>query len=106
MIAGCYNSAIIFFNANAVYCDKAELFVNGKSAGVKKRNSQDFPAAGLRWNVVLNKGNNNVKVIAKKKRLVVEDAINFQYQIEKWGNPAKLLIEKLKEEIPTAFINL
>lgn len=79
-------------------CDEAELFVNGKSMGSKKRNSQDFPAAGLRWNVVLNKGKNDVKVIAKKGKVVVEDAISFQYQTEKWGKPAKLLIEKVKQE--------
>lgn len=79
-------------------CDEAELFVNGKSMGSKKRNSQDFPAAGLRWNVVLNKGTNDVKVIAKKGKVVVEDAIKFQYQTEKWDKPAKLLIEKVKEE--------
>mgnify|MGYP006143801153 CR=1 FL=1 len=79
-------------------CEEAELFVNGKSMGSKKRNSQDFPAAGLRWNVVLNKGNNDVKVIARKGKVIVEDAIKFQYQTEKWGKPAKLLIEKVKEE--------
>jgi beta-galactosidase len=79
-------------------CDEAELFVNGKSMGSKKRNSQDFPAAGLRWNVVLTKGTNDVKVIAKKGKVVIEDAIRFQYQTEKWSKPAKLLIEKVKEE--------
>ena len=30
-------------------CPTAELFVNGQSAGMRQRNSQDFPAAGLRW---------------------------------------------------------
>jgi len=79
-------------------CDEAELFVNGKSYGVKKRNSQDYPAAGLRWNVALSKGPQRVDVKAKKGKVVVEDAINFQYQVEKWGKPAKLLIEKLKQE--------
>lgn len=79
-------------------CDEAELFVNGKSYGVKKRNSQDFPAAGLRWNVALNKGTYKVQVKAKKGKLVVEDEISFQYQTEKWSKPAKLLIEKLTEE--------
>lgn len=79
-------------------CDEVELFVNGKSYGTKKRNSQDFPAAGLRWNVILNKGSNEVKAIAKKGKIVEEDAIHFQYQTEKWGKPAKLLIEKVKEE--------
>ncbi len=72
--------------------------MNGKSVGTKKRNSQDFPAAGLRWNVVLNNGTNDVKVIAKKGKVVIEDAIKFQYQTEKWSKPAKLLIEKVKEE--------
>ena len=33
-------------------CEEAELFLNGKSRGIRKRNGQDFPAAGLRWNVV------------------------------------------------------
>jgi beta-galactosidase len=79
-------------------CNEAELFVNGKSMGVKKRNSQDFPAAGLRWNVKLNKGKNELKVIAKKGKAQVEDAISFQYQTEKWGKPAKAIIEKATEE--------
>ena len=79
-------------------CDEAELFVNGKSYGTKKRNSQDFPAAGLRWSIKFTKGINNVKVIAKKEKTIVEDAISFQYQTEKWNKPAKLLIEKLSED--------
>ncbi len=79
-------------------CEEAELFVNGKSYGVKNRNSQDYPAAGLRWSVPLNKGNNQVKVIAKKGKLQLEDEINFQYQVEKWGKPNKLLLEKLRDE--------
>jgi beta-galactosidase len=43
-------------------CEEAELFLNGKSYGIKKRNSQHFPAAGLRWNVVFNKGSNHIEV--------------------------------------------
>jgi beta-galactosidase len=79
-------------------CDQAELWVNGKSYGVKKRNSQDFPAAGLRWNLVLDKGINHVKVTAKKGNAVVEDSLSFQYQTEKWGKPAKVTLGKIKEE--------
>lgn len=78
-------------------CDEAELFVNGKSYGIKKRNSQDFPAAGLRWNVSLLNGTNNAKLLAKKGKIIVEDSISFQYQTEKWSKPAKLLIEKINE---------
>ena len=32
-------------------CAIAELFLNGKWCGVKRRNGQDFPAAGLRWQI-------------------------------------------------------
>jgi beta-galactosidase len=79
-------------------CDEAEVWVNGKSYGIKKRNSQDFPAAGLRWNVLFNKGNNEVRVIAKKGKVQVRDSIRFEYQVEKWGKPAKLAFEKIGEE--------
>nr|WP_317131502.1 DUF4982 domain-containing protein [Pedobacter aquae] len=79
-------------------CDEAELFVNGKSQGVKKRNSQDFPAAGLRWNVVPNAGKNTVKVIAKKGKTVLEDELSFDYETRPWGKPAKLVLQKIAEE--------
>lgn len=79
-------------------CDAAELFVNGKSVGTKKRNSQDFPAAGLRWNVVLQKGINHVRVVAKKGKITVQDSLSFQYQTEKWGKPAKVQLTKVAEE--------
>jgi len=79
-------------------CDEAELFLNGKSFGVKKRNSQDFPAAGLRWNLVFKEGANNIKVVARKGKTSVEDAINFQYQTQKWAKPAKMTLSKIADE--------
>ena len=79
-------------------CDDAELFLNGKSYGVKKRNSQDFPAAGLRWNLPFKKGENQIKVIARKGKQQVQDEISFQYQTEKWGKPAKAILEKIDEK--------
>jgi beta-galactosidase len=79
-------------------CDEAELFVNGKSVGAKQRNSQDFPAAGLRWLVPMYKGNYTVKVIGKKGKDKVEDEVSFVYQSDKWAKPAKATIEKVSEE--------
>lgn len=79
-------------------CDQAELFLNGKSQGIKKRNSADFPAAGLRWNVHYLAGNNELKVIAHQKKMIVTDEIRQEYQIDKWGVPATLIIEKVKQE--------
>lgn len=79
-------------------CDTAELFVNGKSAGVKHRNSQDFPAAGLRWMTPLVRGKNNLSVIASKGKITVKDEIDFDYQIEKWGAPARLTLSEIARE--------
>lgn len=78
--------------------DNAELFVNGKSYGVKKRNSQDFPAAGLRWLVVFNKGKNDIKVVAHKSKVTVTDTISQIYQTEKWDKPAKLVLTKIADK--------
>jgi beta-galactosidase len=75
-------------------CPTAELFVNGKSAGVKKRNSQDFPAAGLRWLVQLKEGENQLKVVAARDGVLVNDEIKFRYQTRKWEKPAKLILEE------------
>lgn len=67
-------------------CPQVELFVNGKSQGVRKRDSQNYPAAGLRWNVALDPGQNTVKAVAvAKDKSVCEDEIEWTYQTEKWG---------------------
>ncbi|HEX3250921.1 MAG TPA: glycoside hydrolase family 2 TIM barrel-domain containing protein, partial [Pyrinomonadaceae bacterium] len=74
-------------------CPAVELFVNGVSAGVKKRNSQDFPAAGLRWLVKFKAGENVLRAVGSKG---IEDEIRFVYQTEKWDKPAKLMFEELR----------
>ena len=75
-------------------CEMAELFVNGKSAGVKHRNSQDFPAAGLRWMIPFVQGKNNLRVVATKGGTKVQDEIEFLYQTEKWGAPAEFKLSE------------
>ena len=74
-------------------CPAVELFVNGVSAGVKKRNSQDFPAAGLRWFVKFKEGENVLRAVSSNS---IEDEIKFVYQTEKWDKPAKLILEELR----------
>ena len=73
-------------------CEKVELFVNGVSAGVKKRNSQDFPAAGLRWLVKFKPGENVLRAVGKEATWI-SDEIRFVYQTEKWDKPAKLVLK-------------
>ncbi|HEV3041243.1 MAG TPA: glycoside hydrolase family 2 TIM barrel-domain containing protein [Candidatus Angelobacter sp.] len=78
-------------------CDTAELFLNGESQGSRKRNSQDFPAAGLRWLAKCRSGENQVRVEASKNGRRVADEIRFQYQTEKWSKPASLELRKKTE---------
>jgi beta-galactosidase len=80
-------------------CDSAELFVNGKSVGIKHRNSQDFPAAGLRWMTPFVRGQNNLRVVATKKGTTVRDAIDFIYQTERWGEPVKLTLSEISRSM-------
>ena len=74
-------------------CAAVELFVNGVSAGVKKRNSQDFPAAGLRWLVKFREGENVLRAVGTHE---IADEIRFVYQTEKWDKPVKLIFEELR----------
>ncbi|WP_255153323.1 glycoside hydrolase family 2 protein [Ferruginibacter sp. HRS2-29] len=78
-------------------CDQAELFVNGKSAGVKKRNSQDYPAAGYHWEVAFANGENMIHVVARKGKEIVTDTIRFQYETASWGKVAKAILDKIAE---------
>jgi beta-galactosidase len=79
-------------------CDEAELFVNGKSAGVKRRDSQNFPAAGLRWMVPMNEGKYNFRVVARKGKAKIEDEITQYYQTAKWSKPDRLKVRKITED--------
>jgi beta-galactosidase len=76
-------------------CETAELFLNGASCGVKKRNSQDFPAAGLRWAVKFESGQNHLRAVAHKGDTTASDEVNFQYQTEKWEAPAQLELREI-----------
>jgi len=68
-------------------CPQVELFVNGVSQGIRKRDSQNYPAAGLRWNVKLQSGDNSINAIATSNdKSLYEDNLNWVYQIEKWGD--------------------
>lgn len=79
-------------------CDQAELFLNGKSLGINQRDSQDFPAAGLRWKVAFATGPNRLRVVATKGTVTVKDEIELSYQTESWGKPAELRLHELKRE--------
>ncbi|KAA6350824.1 Beta-galactosidase [termite gut metagenome] len=73
-------------------CPEAELFVNGVSQGKKQRNSQDFPAAGLRWEVTLKEGTNTLRAVGFNKKQQITDEIRQEYQTKKWGKEAQITI--------------
>ena len=82
-------------------CPVAELFLNGKSLGVHQRDSQNFPAAGLRWMVNFTPGKNHLRVVANKNDVSVADEIELEYQIVKWSEPAKLTLTEIARDAST-----
>jgi beta-galactosidase len=85
-------------------CPTAELFVNGKSAGIRHRDSQNFPAAGLRWMANFVPGKNHLRVTASKNGVSVSDEIEFEYQTAKWDKPAKLVLAKIAHDADTVTV--
>ena len=65
-------------------CKNVELFVNGESQGLRKRQVEDYPAAGLHWNVNLQEGRNEIKAVGDNKLV---DLIYQDYQTASWDVP-------------------
>jgi len=78
-------------------CPEVELFVNGISAGVRRRESADFPAAGLRWDVVFAEGENALRAVARCEGTEIVDEIDLRYQTTPWDRPAKLLLHEASQ---------
>ncbi|MDR3220201.1 MAG: glycoside hydrolase family 2 protein [Dysgonamonadaceae bacterium] len=92
-------------------CEKVELLLNGKSLGIKMRNSQDFPAAGLRWETNFLQGKNIVKAIGIKGKTTIIDSLSFTYETHLFGKATKIaakIIENTNEYawIETALLDL
>ncbi|WFB34430.1 glycoside hydrolase family 2 TIM barrel-domain containing protein [Kiritimatiellota bacterium B12222] len=78
-------------------CAEVELFLNGESQGLRKRDAQDFPAAGLRWDVQFQEGKNDLRAVGTNAEgQVVEDTLSQNFQSEVWGAPAAIRL--IKEE--------
>lgn len=75
-------------------CPEVELFLNGVSQGKRKRVSSDFPAAGLRWNVVFAKGENKLRAVYTDGTTRLSDEISQVYQTDKWGEEARIVMSQ------------
>ena len=88
-------------------CPEVELFVNGESQGIRKRDVRNYPAAGLRWNVKLRPGDNDVRAVAKAKdRSRHEDSLEWKYQIEKWGGEDHLEVSRRELDADTDIVEV
>lgn len=85
-------------------CPSAELFLNGEPQGIRNRDSQNFPAAGLRWIVNFREGENLLHVKASKNQVAVEDEIVVNFQSQQWGAPARFLLEEIHRSGDTATV--
>jgi beta-galactosidase len=86
----------VYSNAKQV-----ELFLNGQSVGVKKRDPQDFPAAGLRWELAFRAGANTLRAVSVNG---LSDEVEFVYQDKAWGKPERLLLTVKKRDVSGATI--
>ena len=82
-------------------CDRVELFLNGVSLGIKKRNSQNFPAAGFHWDAVFKTGENTLKAVGYSGKTTITDELSFVYQIEKWNKPARMTLSIIDDTAET-----
>jgi beta-galactosidase len=72
-------------------CPEVELSLNGKSLGTKTRNTKEFPAAGLNWNLQFKEGENTL--ISKGKTAhgkTVTDKLKINYRFTKNGKAKRL----------------
>ena len=83
-------------------CESVELWLNGVSQGVRQRDSQNFPAAGLRWSVPFDEGVNALRAVGKRHGTTVSDEIVLRYESRTWGKPHHLRLQ----ELPTTNGNL
>jgi beta-galactosidase len=79
-------------------CPEVELFLNGQSCGKKQRHMADFPAAGLRWEVMFRKGKNTVEARAEVNGKTIKDKVEVFYLTQRWGAPKKFKVKVRRQK--------
>ncbi|AUS06327.1 glycoside hydrolase family 2 protein [Pseudotamlana carrageenivorans] len=75
-------------------CPEVELFLNGKSLGVKMRDLKAFPAAGLNWNLNFKEGKNTLVAVGNtSENKTVKDELTINYRFNKNGKAVGLKLE-------------
>ena len=79
-------------------CPEVELFLNGKSLGTKKRNTLEFPAAGLNWRLNFEEGENKLVSVGKTsdgEEYKDELKVNYRYTKNQKAKDLKLEYKEL-----------
>ena len=77
-------------------CTEVELYLNGKSLGVKKRNLKVYPACGLNWDVSFKAGENNLVAKGIKGSKKVKDSLHLTYRFQQNTKPLALQLKSKK----------
>ncbi|MBN2281075.1 MAG: DUF4982 domain-containing protein [Candidatus Marinimicrobia bacterium] len=78
-------------------CQEVEMVVNGLSYGKKRRDINDFPAAGYHWNVEFDDGKNEILAIGYNgEKQACFDKIEITYTARKIGTPEEILLTAKK----------
>ena len=78
--------------------------MNGQSLGTKKRDPQDFPAAGLRWDVKFREGEDRLRAVGHHGSATVTDEIPVAYQTQKWEKPARFDLRQMSRGAKTVTV--
>ena len=71
--------------------------MNGNSACKRRRDANDFPCAGLRWNGSFHTGQNELRAEGRSKDgREVSDTVSFRYESRVWDKAAKLSLRVLR----------
>ncbi|HVG27909.1 MAG TPA: glycoside hydrolase family 2 TIM barrel-domain containing protein [Acidobacteriaceae bacterium] len=76
-------------------CSEVELFLGTRSLGLKRRDPQDFPAAGLRWTTPFTSGEVMLRAVGNHHGKTVTDQIRFLYETRTWSSPARFQLTEL-----------
>jgi beta-galactosidase len=85
-------------------CREVELFLDGQSLGRRERDSQDYPCAGLRWEIPMTGGGHQLEAHGFKDGAVVTDRLAFRYETRPWGQPASVALEVLESDAESLLV--
>ncbi|MDC7223394.1 MAG: glycoside hydrolase family 2 TIM barrel-domain containing protein [Spirochaetales bacterium] len=83
-------------------CPRVELIVDGIGRGIKRRNPDDFPSCGLRWELELEEGEHQVEAVGLPETgEPVRDALDFRLHLQGWGTPTAFRLCELSRDEET-----